>query len=77
MVMKTQVMGVYSEFVSLVTLSSALQSFKCVCVWSMDTRAYTQSSLSVFTTLGTAVLFCVIIPKTRLVSSILAFQRYE
>ena len=28
----------------------------CVCVWSVDTRVYTQSSLSVFTMLGTAVL---------------------
>ena len=33
---------------------SALQSFKCV--WSVDTRVHTLSSLFVFTTLGTAVL---------------------
>ena len=33
---------------------SALQSFKCVCeAW---TRVHTQSSLSIFTTLGTAIL---------------------
>ena len=27
-----------------------------VCVWSMDTRVHTHSSLSIFTTLSTAVL---------------------
>ena len=45
MVMKTQVMGVYSEFVSLVTLSSALQSFRCVCVESGHTCIYTKLTL--------------------------------
>ena len=28
----------------------------CVCVWSVDTRVYTQSSLPIFTMLDTAVL---------------------
>ena len=39
---------------------STLQSFKCVCVcvcvWSVDTHVHTQSSLSIFTMLGTTVL---------------------
>ena len=47
-------MGVYSVFVAFVTQLAVLQM--CVCVWSVDTHVYTQSSLSVFTTLGTAVL---------------------
>ena len=29
----------------------------CVCVWSVDTRVYTQSSLPIFTMLDTAVLY--------------------
>ena len=49
----SQVIGVYSVFVGF--CHSALQSN--VCVWSVDTRVYTQRSLSVFTMLiGTAVL---------------------
>ena len=53
---------------------SALQSFKCMCVWSVDTRVHTQSSLSVLT--HSAQLFylhctlvCLFIRKTRLLSS--------
>ena len=49
----SQVMGVYSVFVGFV---SQLCSFYLNCVWSVDTRGYTQSSLPIFTTLGTAVL---------------------
>ena len=51
----SQVMGVYSVFVGFHG-HSALQSLKCVCVWSVDTRVHTQSSFSIFT-LGTAVLY--------------------
>ena len=41
----------------LLLLSLGFAVFQmCVCVWSVDTRVYTQSSLSIFTTLGTAVL---------------------
>ena len=54
-----QVMGVCSMFVGFVT---ELCSPSDVCVWSVDTRVHTQSSLSVFTTLGTAVcLHCTLV----------------
>ena len=47
---------VYSMFVCLHG-HSPLQSFKCACVGGMDTHCvHIQSSLSVFTKLGTAVL---------------------
>ena len=43
--------GVYSVFVGFAILQM------CVCVWSVDTRCvHTQSSLSIITTLNTAVL---------------------
>ena len=48
-------MGVYSVFFTFVTQFCS-PSNVCVCVWSVDTHVYTQSSLSIFTTLGTAVL---------------------
>ena len=51
----SQVMGMYSVLVAFVTQLCS-PSNVCVCVWSVDTRVYTQSSLSVFTMLGTAVL---------------------
>ena len=48
-------MGVYSVFVAFVTQLCS-PSNVCVCVCGAWTRVYTQSSLCVFTTLGTAVL---------------------
>ena len=56
----SQVMGVYSVFVGFVTQLCSPSNVcvcVCVCVWSMDTHCvHTQSSLSIFTTLETAVL---------------------
>ena len=46
---------VHSVFVGFVTqLCSPSNVCVCVCVWSVDTRVHTQSSLSVFMMLGTA-----------------------
>ena len=61
-------MGVYSGFITH-------QSFKCVCVWSVDTHcACTQSSLSIFTMLAQLFfLHCTLVwlfcHKTHLLSS--------
>ena len=48
-------MGVYSMFVTFVTQLCSPSNVcvcVCVCVWSVDTRVYTQSSLSIFTMLA-------------------------
>ena len=47
--------GVFSACLWVLSLNFAVLQM-CVCVWSVDTHVHTQSSLSIFPTLGTTVL---------------------